>query len=101
MKRSELRAAQYRIFRRARLPAGALEVKMDKRIQFRLQRLDAFKMEFDNFDGGYVLGSNFLSDFREGAVREEAHWWMGESKRSCGCRSSTGQSAQFDMHKNG
>jgi hypothetical protein len=30
-------------------------------------------MEFNDFDGRDVLGSNFLCDFRQGAVGEEAH----------------------------
>ena len=59
-----LRAAQYKTFRRARLLAGALGVQMDKGIQFRLQHHGAFKMEFDDFDGGDILGSNILCDFR-------------------------------------
>src|SRR6267143_4101438 len=69
----ELRAAQYRSFRHMRLLADSLGVQMDKRIQLRLQRLDSLKMEFNDFDGRDVLGSNFLCDFRQGAVGEEAH----------------------------
>ena len=64
MERSQLRAARYQTFRRARLPASALGVQMDKRIQFRLQRLDALKMAIDDFDGGDILGSNSPRDFR-------------------------------------
>jgi hypothetical protein len=48
-------------------------------------------MEFDNFDEGHVLGSNFLSDFREGAVREQAHGLMRESKRRCGAGQAPGE----------
>src|SRR5258708_6043123 len=64
---------------------------MDKRIQFRLQRLDAFKMEFDDFDGGNILGSNFLCDFFQSAVREEAHSLMRENKRTCGAGQAPGE----------
>jgi len=38
MESSEVRAAQHQTLRHARLPAGALAVQMDKRIQFRVQR---------------------------------------------------------------
>ncbi len=57
-------AAQNRTLRCAGLLAGSLGIQMDKRIQLRLQRLDAFKMEFDDLDGGDILGSNLLCDFR-------------------------------------
>ena len=57
-------AEQNRIFRRAGLLAGSLGIQMDKRIQFRLQRLDALKMAIDDFDGRNILGSNFVRDFR-------------------------------------
>jgi len=57
-------AEQNRIFRGAGLLAGSLGSQMDKRIQFRLQRLDAFKMEFDDLDGGDLLGANLPCAFR-------------------------------------
>ena len=60
---------------------------MDKRIQSRLQRLDVFQMKFDDFDGRNIPGSNFLGDFRQGAVGEDAHGLMRESKH----RRGTGQ----------
>ena len=63
MKRAKLRAAQHKILRSAGLLAGSLGVQMDKRIQFRLQGLDAFPLEFDDFDGGDTLGTDFLGDF--------------------------------------
>ncbi len=83
MKWPELCAAHYRSFRRARLFTSALGVQMDKCIQLRLQRFDAFKMEFHDFDGRDVLGSNFVCDFRQRAVREEAHGCARVSAR-CG-----------------
>jgi hypothetical protein len=64
MERPELRAVHHQTFRRARLLTGTLRVQMDKRIQFRLQRLDALKMAIDDFDGRNILGSNFVRDFR-------------------------------------
>ena len=64
MKRPEMIAEQNRILRRASLLAGSLGIQMDKRIQFRLQRLDAFKMEFDDLHGGDLLGANLPRDFR-------------------------------------
>ena len=64
MERPELRAVHHQTFRRARLLTGTLRVRMDKRIPFRLQRLDAFKMAIDDFDGRNILGSNFVRDFR-------------------------------------
>jgi len=58
MKRPKLRAAQHR-FSAVRPPGGPLGVQMDKRIQFRLQSLDAFQMEFNDFDGRDTLGADF------------------------------------------
>src|SRR5437016_6448355 len=91
MKRSELIVAQNRTFPRARLPAGSLGVEMDKGIQFRLQRLDAFKLEFNDFDGRDFLGSDFLCDFRYGAVGREAHGLLRESKRTCDVGQASGE----------
>jgi len=62
MERPELRATQYQAFRCARLLASGLGVQMDKGIQFRLLRLNAFKMEFDDFDGRDIFGANILDD---------------------------------------
>ena len=101
MERFESIAAQNRTFRRARLLAGSLGVQMDKRIQLRLQPLDAFKMEFDDFDGRDSLGSNFLADFRQGAIGEEAHGLMSESKRTPGAGQGRRRKAQLGAHKNG
>src|SRR5712692_5377831 len=56
---------------------------MDKRVQFRLQRLDAFKMDIDDFDGRDILGSNFLGDMRQRAVGEDTHDLMRDSKGTC------------------
>ena len=66
-------AAQHSSFGHVRLLTGPLSVQVDKRIQLRLQRFDVLKMEFNDFDRRDVLGSNFLCDFRQGAVGEEAH----------------------------
>jgi len=64
MEGSERLAACDGILRCARVLACSLGVQMDKRIQFRLLRLNAFKMEFDDFDGRSILGANFVCDFR-------------------------------------
>src|SRR6266480_1395176 len=101
MKRPEMIAQQNRIFRRAGLLAGSLGIQMDKRIQFRLQRLDAFKMEFDDLDRGDLLGANLPCAFRQRPVRQEAHGLMRESKRTCGTGQASGAKTQLGEHKNG
>jgi hypothetical protein len=63
-KRPKLRAAQHKILCSVALLEGPLGVQMDKRIQFRLECLDAFQMEFEKFDGGDILGTDFPADFR-------------------------------------
>ena len=58
MKRAELGAAHYKTFSGVRLFASSFGVQMNEGIQFRLQRLDAFQMEFDKFDGRNISNAS-------------------------------------------
>ncbi len=82
MERADLCALCYETFRSASLLAGSLDVQMDKRVQFRLQLLNAFEMEFNDFDGRDFSGADSFCDFRRSGVEEEAHDLMRESKRA-------------------
>jgi hypothetical protein len=58
-------------------------------------------MEFDDLDGGDLLGANLPCAFRQRPVREAAHGLMRESKRTCGTGQASGAKTQLGEHKNG
>jgi len=101
VKRSESRAARDSNFRCSRSFSGTLSVQMHKRIEFRLQRLDAFEMDLDDFKGRDILRANVPRHFRYRTVGEGIHGLRRESKRASGAGQAAAEIKKVGVHNNG
>ena len=81
MQRADSFAALDRRIGSVRLPAGANFIKVDERVQLRMQDFGALEMMFRDFRWRNFLGADFSSDFCERQIMNGSHiGWTIERK---------------------